>query len=197
MPYRPVISTLFSILRRYQRTPPNKNISILSNLLRGTHRRRQFHHSYYGSCAITIQSTKDQPTMQQILVYCLTNRLKWQIDALVLLGRCVLADTRWDCCNNCSSSSLQFRINHNSRMLHFSCSTNWWFHIWRRVFVVVLKCVVCAVGVEESAVSFSVWIEFVVVELHSIPCLYISYDMPEWFCNFKMLDWFHFACYKT
>ena len=169
----------------------------MPNLLRGTHRRRQFHHSYCGSCAITTRSTKDQPTMQQKLVYCLRNRLKWPIDALVLLGRCVLDDTRWDCCNNCSSSWLSFRINHNWRMLHFSFSMNWYFKLERCLLVESLKCVVCAVDVVESAVSFSVWIEFIVVELHWIPRLYILCFVPEWFCNFKVRDWFHFLCYKT
>ena len=197
MPYSLAMSIHFPILRQFQLTQPIKSMPTMPNLLRGTHRRRQFHHSYCGSCAITTRSTKDQPTMQQKLVYCLGNRLKWQIDALVLLGRCVLADTRWDCCNNYSPSSFSFQIHHNSRMLLFSCSTNWWFRIWRRVFVVVLKCVVCAVGVGESAVSFIVWIEFVVVELHWIPCLYILCFMPEWFCNFKVRDWFHLLCYKT
>ena len=71
------------------------------------------------------------------MVYCPRSWLKWPIDALVLLGRCLLADTRWDYCNNYSPSSLFFRRNHDSRMLYFSCSTNWCYRIWRLVFVVV------------------------------------------------------------
>ena len=110
-------------------------------------------------------------------------RIRGEIVAIIALRRHIFFDVR--------------ARNSNSRMSYFLCSTNWWFRIWRSVFVVNLKCVVCSVGVEESAVSFGDWIEFIVVELHWISCFGISYAVPEWFCKFKMRDWFHFLCCKT
>ena len=53
IPYRPAMPTPFSIPHQQQHTLPNKFVSIIQNLLRGTRRHRQFYHNYCFSIAIT------------------------------------------------------------------------------------------------------------------------------------------------
>ena len=53
IPYRPAMPTPFSIAHHQQHTLPSKFVSIMQNLLRGTHRHRQFCHNYCFSIAIT------------------------------------------------------------------------------------------------------------------------------------------------